>query len=148
MKQDELPPTFWVWSCFWVVSASFFAFESALEAAAWLAELGPEVTLPPAMFTGTLALTAFWSLTAKESAFCVVSESCAPIWAAPAPPQPTWQDELSPTYWFWSCVCFVSASLHAFESALDAAAWLAELGPEVTLPPATFAGALALTAFW
>src|ERR671935_2600440 len=108
--QDE-PPTFWVWSCFWVVSASFDEFASASELAAWLAELGPEVMFPPATFTGTFALTAFCLLTASEPADCDVSASCTPAWKPPAPPQPALQDEPPqlalqdepPTFWVWSC---------------------------------------------
>ena len=40
-----------------------------------------------------------------------------------------------------------AASLDAFASASELAHWFAELGPEVMFPPATFAGAFALTAF-
>jgi hypothetical protein len=40
-----------------------------------LAELGPLETLPPAMLTGTLALTAFWSAFAPELASWFVPDS-------------------------------------------------------------------------
>src|SRR5919204_471793 len=102
--------------------------------------------LPPAMFTGTFALTAFCLLTASEPAHCDVLASWTPAWKPPAPPQPALQDE-PPTFWVWSCFWVVSASLDAFASASEFASWLAELGPAVTLPPAMFTGVLALTAF-
>ena len=54
---------------------------------------------PPAMFTGTFAFTAFCLLTAREPADWDVSASCAPTWKPPAPPHPTLQDELPPTFW-------------------------------------------------
>src|SRR5206468_12314921 len=106
--------------CFWVVPASFVALALADESASWLAVLEPLVTLPPAIETGTLALTAFWSLFAAATAPCFVFASCAPICAAPAPPQPSLQDE-PPTFCVWSCVCFVFASFDAFASADESA---------------------------
>src|SRR5262249_57153857 len=114
----------------WVVGAWIDGAGSAVETASWFAELGPEVMSPPATFTGTLALTAFCLLIAAAPAHCWVSADWTPICAAPAPPHPTWQDEVSPTYWFWFCFCSVSASFDAFESAFETAAWLAELVPE------------------
>src|ERR671935_96329 len=88
-KHEDLPPpTFWVWSCFCVVSASLDAFASASEFAHWLAELGPLVTLPPAMFTGVLALTAFCLLIAAAPAVWSVEADWTPACRAPAPPPP------------------------------------------------------------
>ena len=50
---------FWfsVWS--WSVLALFLTSAFAVEVAVWFAELGPELTLPPAMSTGELPVTAF-----------------------------------------------------------------------------------------
>jgi hypothetical protein len=45
--------------------------------AVWLALLSPLEMSPPAMFTGTLAFTAFWLALAFESATCTVS-ACWP----------------------------------------------------------------------
>src|SRR5919204_31622 len=103
-KHEDLPPpTFWVWSCFCVVSASFDDFASASELATWLAELGPEVIFPPATLTGTFALTAFGLLIPADFASCSVLAAWMPSCAPPAPPQPTLQEEPST---FWVCVCF------------------------------------------
>ena len=73
---------------------------------------------PPATLTGTFAFTAFCLLIAADFASCSVLAAWMPSCAAPAPPQPTWQEEPST---FWVCVCFwvVSASLDAFASACE-----------------------------
>ena len=59
----------------------FPALLSALFVAFWLASLFPVVIEPPAMFTGTLALTAFWLASASELAVWFVvahwPDSCA-----------------------------------------------------------------------
>ena len=60
----------------------------AVELAVCVAELGPELTLPPAIDTGTFALTAFWSLFATPRANWSVSAFWIPSWKPPAPPQP------------------------------------------------------------
>jgi hypothetical protein len=57
------------------VFAVFSALLSALFVAVWLALLFPLVIEPPAMFTGTLALTAFWLASASElAAWFVVAD--------------------------------------------------------------------------
>jgi hypothetical protein len=43
----------------WPVVLVFDEFELAVLLAVWFAELEPPDTVPPAMFTGTLAFTAF-----------------------------------------------------------------------------------------
>src|SRR6266498_2166748 len=108
--------------------------------------LGPEFTFPPAIDTGTLALTAFWSLFAIPSAHWFVSAFWTPSWNPPAPPQPALQEPppmFCVSVWSWSVLALFETSASAFEVAV----WLALLGPEVTLPPAIDTGTLALTAF-
>src|SRR4249920_3494391 len=56
---QDPPPTFWFRCWRWSVFASFETFVVAFDVAFWVAELGPESMLPPAIETGTLALTAF-----------------------------------------------------------------------------------------
>src|ERR687887_424765 len=118
------------------------------ELAVWLAELGPELTLPPAIETGELPFTVVWSLFAPPIAACVVSAFWPPTGPPPPPPQPARQTPLPPTVcscdWFW----FVSAELPTIAAAAELAVWLAELGPELTSPPAIETGALPLTAVW
>ena len=53
-----------------------------------VAELEPVLTLPPAIETGTFALTAVWSLFAAPMATCCVWAFWIPAWNPPAPPQP------------------------------------------------------------
>jgi hypothetical protein len=91
---------FWlsVWS--WSVFDLFLTSVSAVELAVCVAVLGPEVTLPPAMVTGTFAFTAFWSLLAIPAATCFVSACWIPTWNPPAPPQPALQEPLPPMFWF------------------------------------------------
>ena len=59
-----------------------------MDVAVCVAELGPEWTFPPAIETGELPLTAFWSLLAIPSAVWSVLAFCTPAWKPPAPPQP------------------------------------------------------------
>ena len=59
----------------WFVVLSLVAEEVPVLLAFCVAVLGPLETLPPAMFTGTLALTAFWSAVAVESASWFVPDS-------------------------------------------------------------------------
>jgi hypothetical protein len=65
------------WDCccdwFWFVVALLPTFAVAAELAACVAELGPELTSPPAIETGALLLTAVWSLPAAPNASCSVS---------------------------------------------------------------------------
>jgi hypothetical protein len=69
--QLELPPV-WVGVAVWLVVPLLVAEEVPELVNVWLAELGPAETLPPAMLTGTLAFTAFWSAFALELASWVV----------------------------------------------------------------------------
>src|SRR5215210_1468716 len=96
--------------------------------------------------TGTLALTAFWSLLAIPIAACSVSAFWTPSWKPPPPPQPSLQDP-PPMFWLrcWSWSVFALLETSAF--AVDVAVWLAVVGPEETCPPAIAAGALPFTAF-
>ena len=50
----------------WLVVLVFDESALAELSADWLAELEPPLTEPPAIVTGTLALTAFWSADADE----------------------------------------------------------------------------------
>ena len=113
--------------------------------AVWLALLSPPETSPPAMLTGTLALTAFWSASAFDAASWAVSDFWAESWACPAPPQPIRQ--LDPADWVWLLLWSVLARLPAALSAPLVAVWLALLSPPWMSPPATFTGVLALVAF-
>src|SRR5579884_2685706 len=98
------------------------------------------------MFTGTLALTAFWSARAREAASCAVRDSCPDAWYWPDPPLPA----PPPLEVDWLCglLWLVLDELLAEELLLLLTAWLAELLPPLTSPPAMFTGTLALTAFW
>jgi len=60
----------------------------AEESASCVALLEPPVMLPPAIETGALPLTAFWSLFARAPLHCSVFAICAPAWKPPAPPMP------------------------------------------------------------
>jgi hypothetical protein len=64
------------WSAFWVVDAVLLADEDAELVLFCEAELDPPDTEPPAIVTGTFALTPFWSAFASELADCVVDASC------------------------------------------------------------------------
>jgi hypothetical protein len=121
-----------------------------------VAELVPPVTLPPAIVTGTFALTACWSAFAFESAVWLVDASCDDDCACPEPPQPTWQLELLVCDWdaFW----VVLAVLDADEFAALLRLCVAELEPLAgwdptcmdptdTPSPLTVTGTFALTAF-
>src|SRR6185437_8620287 len=112
----------------------------------WLALLSPPETSPPAMLTGTLALTAFWLASAFDAASWAVSDFWAESWAWPAPPQPIRQ--LEPADWVWLLLWSVLARLPAALSAPLVAVWLALLSPPWMSPPAMLTGTLALTAFW
>jgi hypothetical protein len=59
-----------------------------VDVAFWVAVLGPEETLPPAIETGTFALTAFWLLRAAPAASWLVWAFWTPAWNPPEPPQP------------------------------------------------------------
>ena len=50
----------WIWLAVWLVSAVLEASKLAELSRLCLAELSPPVTSPPAIATGTLALTPFW----------------------------------------------------------------------------------------
>ena len=58
--QLEEPPTVCCCDWFWLVVALLATFVVAAEVAVCVAALGPAFTFPPAIETGTLALTAFW----------------------------------------------------------------------------------------
>ena len=79
---------FWLRCWSWSVLALFETSVVAEELAFCVAELGPEFTLPPAIETGTFALTAFWWLLASPAASCEVLAFWIPAWNPPAPPQP------------------------------------------------------------
>src|SRR5919201_1488716 len=104
--------------------------------------------LPPAIETGAFVLTAFCSLPARPTASCPVSAFWIPSWKPPAPPHPARQELLPPSVcpsdWPW----FVEAVLPTFVLAVELAACDAELGPELTSPPAIETGTFAFTAFW
>src|ERR1700748_24335 len=102
---------------------------------------------PPAMLTGALALTVFWSAFAPDSAACSVTALCPDSWAWPEPPQPSWQLE-PPAVWGCVLLWVVPAWLPAPLCAPLVAVWVAVLAPPETSPPATLTGTLALTAFW
>jgi len=55
------------------------AFPALVLAPSINAVLGPGVTLPPAIETGTLALTAFWVLSAAPTAACPVVALWSPL---------------------------------------------------------------------
>jgi uncharacterized membrane protein YjjB (DUF3815 family) len=57
-----------VWLLLWFVVPLLLELLFAPFEAVWFAALVPPVTLPPAMFTGTFALTAFWFAFAAEAA--------------------------------------------------------------------------------
>src|SRR3954453_3706437 len=99
---QEEPPMFWlsVWS--WSVFALFETSAFAEDVAVCVALLGPLEMFPPAIETGALPLTAFWSLLAMPSAHWLVSAFCTPTWKPPAPPHPALQ-ELPPRFWFSVC---------------------------------------------
>ena len=134
-----------VWSASWLVSAEFEASELAELSRVWFAELSPPETSPPAIETGTLALTPFCLAPAFELASWSVVASCDRYWACPDPPQPARQLELLDCDWSadWSVV----ASFDAVESAELLLRWVAALVPPDTSPPAMDTGTLALTPF-
>src|SRR5215831_3614426 len=92
--QDDPPPTFCVRYWSWSVLALFETSVVAVDVAFWVAVLGPEETFPPAIETGTLALTAFWSLFERPAANWFVSAFWTPSWKPPSPPQPATQPPL------------------------------------------------------
>jgi hypothetical protein len=138
----------------WVVVLSFDAVESAVFVAVWFAWLEPLFTSPPAMLTGTFALTAFCLAFAFESASCFVKDAWITFCSWPLPPTPLpphLQSDPSfepPTGWVGVAVWLVVLLLVAEEVPVFVNVWLAELGPLETLPPAMLTGTLALTAFW
>src|SRR5215210_8186632 len=85
--QRLLVPTFWRSDWSWSVLALFETSVVADEVAVCDAVLGPELTLPPAIETGTLALTAFCWLAATPRAPCVVVALWSPAWNPPEPPE-------------------------------------------------------------
>src|ERR1700749_107220 len=101
--------------------------------------------LPPATFTGTLALTAFWLALANDRAACSVADFWSDCCAWPEPPQPMLQ--LEPAAWFWLLPWLVLALLPAPLLAPLAAFWEALLAPPAMLPPAMLTGTLAFTVF-
>src|SRR4029077_11994187 len=146
LLQAELPASC-VWLFFCAVAALLLA--SPLVAplvAVCSALLLQAVIEPPAMFTGTLALTAVCSAAAVEAAACWVLAAWPDSWNCPLPPHPFSQLELPPfCVWVFSCV--VAALLLA--SPLVAplvAVCSALLLPAVIDLPAMFTGALPLTA--
>ncbi len=76
-----------------VVSALFETSVLADEFAVCEAELGPDFTFPPAIETGTVAFTAFWSLFGGTGRQLVGLGIWIPAWNPPAPPQPAIQLE-------------------------------------------------------
>src|ERR1700761_3425946 len=138
MKQLE--PADWFWLLFCSVPAALpaplFAALSAFCAA---------VLAPPAMLTGTLALTAFCEPSALENAPWSVAAPWPDSWAWPEPPQPMKQLELAD--WFWLLFCSVPAALPAPLFAALSAFCAAVLAPPTMFPPAMLTGTLALTAF-
>src|SRR5207247_2781502 len=104
-QPQSLPPM----SCFrpwsWSVLALLLTSVVALDVAVWVAPLGPEEMFPPAIETGVLAFTAFWSLLALPSAPWFVWAFCTPSWKPPAPPQPARHDPPPMSWlrcWSWS----------------------------------------------
>ena len=65
----QLDELLWDWEASWLVSAEFDADESAELSSFWLALLVPPLTEPPAIETGTLALTPFCVASAVDLAF-------------------------------------------------------------------------------
>ncbi|MGH3012379.1 MAG: hypothetical protein ACRDMY_11175, partial [Gaiellaceae bacterium] len=63
------------------VEAASAAAAAAVFEAAWLAELDPPETFPPATVTGAFALTAFWPAFALAFAFWLV-DACWPTFCA------------------------------------------------------------------
>jgi hypothetical protein len=145
-RQLELP-AFWDWLLLWLVLALLLALPLVAPFVAdWLALLLPPVIEPPAMFTGTFALTAVCLATASDSADCSVCESWKENCAWPLPPQPTMQLEL-PAFWDWVLLWLVLALLLALPLVAPLLAdWLAVLLPLVTEPPAMLTGVFELTA--
>src|SRR4051794_40242667 len=100
----------------WVVLLLLSAEASAVFLAVWSAELEPPDTLPPAMVTGTLALTAFCFAFASASALCFVRADWSTFCDCPAPPQPERQLELPPVcvaFAVWSVLLLFDASASA-----------------------------------
>src|SRR5947209_4792253 len=98
--------------------------------------------LPPAMFTGTLALTAVWFASADDSAPWVVVSSSLFRCCSPAPQQPP-RHRVLRAVCDWLLFWVVLALLLALLSASFSRFWLAALLPPVMLPPAMFTGTLA-----
>ncbi len=144
--RHELPPPTCVAVACCCVFARLTAAAPAALPAVWFAELDPPVTLPPAMVTGTLALTAFWFAFASDFAFCSVAAPCPTAWNWPEPPQPARHELPPPTCVALAC-WLVLAALTAAATPAFFAVWFAELVPPVTLPPAMVTGTFALTAF-
>jgi hypothetical protein len=93
------PQPLWLWPPFCVVPALLPAPLNAPFSAVWLALLAPPRMLPPAVFTGAFALTAFCRAFADDAASCAVNDPCWLNCAWPDPPQPMKQDE--PADWLW-----------------------------------------------
>src|SRR5437588_434032 len=110
---------------------------------------------PPAMLTGALPFTAFWSALAFDAPSCAVSAACLESCAWPLPPDPNEpqpQDGFEPSDggadWVWVLLWVVPAPFPAPLAPSLLASWFAALSPPWMLPPATLTGALLLTAFW
>ena len=138
-------PTDWACVPHWFVGAELLELEPECAPAFWLAELGPDPTLPAEMVTGAFAFTGVCCVFDEAADSCAVLDSCAFSCAPPAPPQPARHEPAPPTDCFCVEPWFVGAEFE--ESACDLAStfWLAELGPELTPPAEIVTGALALT---
>ena len=90
----------------------------ALLLRSWFALLPPLYKTIPPIVTGTLALIAFWSAFAVESADCCVFDDWPFTCAWPAPPQPIVQLELLDWFWllFWVVLLLLLALLLALLS--------------------------------
>src|SRR5204863_79001 len=110
---------------------------------------------PPAMLTGALPFTAFWSAFAFDAAGCAVRAPCLESCAWPLPPDPNEpqpQDDFEPSDggsdWVWVLLWVVPASLLALLSALLSVPSRRSSDLPWMSPPAMFTGALPFTAFW
>src|SRR5919204_3598761 len=142
---EPAPPTDCVCVEPWFVGAEFDESACDLASTFWFDELGPELTPPAEIVTGTFAFTGVCFVSDLAAEACAVSDFCAFSCAPPAPPQPPRQLPAPPT----DCVCeddwFVGAEFDELECDLAAAFWLAELGPELTSPAEIVTGAFAFT---
>src|SRR3954447_3765151 len=100
---------------------------------------------PPAMFTGTLALTASCLALASASGSCLVLDDWSTFCLWPLPPQPN-QQLVLPAVCVGVAVCVVVLELDASAVPVLVSVWFAVLAPPRMFPPAMFTGTLALTA--